>query len=50
MIVQLYQRFFNKVQKTSTLIKTHDANGVVVTNQGYTETTTSSTVDKAFDA
>lgn len=36
-MVQLYMRFFNKVSKTSSAIKTHDASDVEVTSQTYTE-------------
>jgi hypothetical protein len=47
MAIQLWIRFFNKVDKTSTEIKTYDASGNVITTQTYTESGDTEIVNKA---
>lgn len=47
MVVQLFMRFFNKVDKTSSRIRVYDENGNVVTSQTHSSLSTISTVDKA---
>ena len=46
MIVQFYMRFFNKVTKDASTIKTYDTDGNVVTSQSYTDGDTTDTVEK----
>jgi hypothetical protein len=46
MVVQTWMRFFNRVDKTSNKIKVYDEDGAVITEQTYSEGTTS-TVQKA---
>ncbi len=47
MMIQLYMRFFNKVDKTSSQIRTYDESGVEVTSQSYTSSGGTDTVSKA---
>ena len=50
MIVQLFMRFFNKVNKNTTTITTYDTDGNSVTEQSYTSSGGVDTVNKATDA
>jgi hypothetical protein len=47
MIVQLYQRFFNKVILNNTSLKVYDESGSVVTTQAASDTGSTQTVEKA---
>jgi hypothetical protein len=46
MVVQLWMRFFNKTDRTATLIRTYDENGVLVTSQTHAEVSGTTTVNK----
>ena len=47
MIVQLYMRFFNKVDKTSGAIRTYDSDGNLTTTQTHSTSGSTTTVNKA---